>query len=182
MSEEWGSAVEILKSGGLVVAPTDTLYGVLASASDPLAVEKVYELKKRNPDKPLIVLLHDPSLLEEFGVALTPAQQELLLKNWPGKVSIVFDCDPGLEYLHRGTNSLAFRMPQNQELLDLLAQTGPLVAPSANPEGEEPAATAEEARVYFKEGVDLYLDGATLTSRPSKLVDARGTEIKILRE
>src|SRR5690606_19478832 len=104
-------------------------------------------------------------------------------KYWPGSVSLIFDCpDKNLRYLHRGSKSLAFRLPKDKVLIKILKKTGPLVAPSANPEGKEPAKTAEEAREYFGNQVDLYTNAKAQKKKPSTLVSLINNEVKVLRQ
>ena len=163
--------VDILKNGGIGVLPTDTLYGVVASARNKEAVERVYTLKGRAPAKPCIILISSLTDLSVFTVTLSPTLQSTLKKYWPGPTSIILPCaGEKFAYLHRGTHSLAFRLPKQEALIKLLQETGPLIAPSANPEGLTPAKTIEEARAYFGERVDFYEDGGTLTNPPSTLI------------
>lgn len=160
-----------MKSGGIAVMPTDTIYGLVARAEDKEAVERVYSVRKRAPEKPCIILIGDEAELEKFGVVLSEEQKREIEKLWPGAVSIVLDV-PGEEfsYLHRGTGTLAFRLPAQSDLRELLKQTGPLIAPSANPEGLPPAKNIREAKEYFGDEVDFYADGGEIGGRPSKLV------------
>src|SRR5205814_332255 len=99
-------------------------------------------------------------------------------KVWPNTVSVVLPCvDEKFKYLHRGKKSLAFRMPKNKSLLEILKQTGPLVAPSANFEGEKFAENIEEAKKYFGENVfyseaasSVYKDNGEIKSKSSTLI------------
>lgn len=173
--------IKRLKNGEVAVIPTDTLYGIVGSAKNPDTVEKIYWLKHRQPDKPCIILISSLNDLESFGVDLSEETTASLMQYWPGPVSIILPCpSPQLEYLHRGSFSLAFRWPENPQLLEILNQTGPLIAPSANPEGQPPAINIEMAQQYFGNEVS-YLDGGELTNRPSKLIQILGGEIHILR-
>lgn len=173
----------ILKSGGVGILPTDTLYGLVASAFDEKAAEMIYKLRKRTPDKPMIILISSFEDLKTFNIELSSAQLETVGKIWPGKVSIVFACNSEkYSYLHRGKNTLAFRLPQEKWLRELLIKSGPLVAPSANFEGEKPARTISEAKKYFAESVDFYVDFGKLDSKPSTIVKFENGELKILRE
>lgn len=175
--------VSILKSGGVGILPTDTLYGLVASAFDEKAAERIYELRKRTPDKPMIILISSLEDLKTFGIELSFSQFETVEKIWPGKVSIVFACNSEkYSYLHRGKNTLAFRLPREEWLRELLRQAGPLVAPSANFEGEAPARTISEAKKYFAEDVDFYVDFGKLDSEPSTIVKFENGELKVLRE
>jgi len=174
---------EILKNGGIGILPTDTIYGIVASALDEGAVLKVYELRKRNPEKPFIILISSYGDLDLFGVELSAPVKKVLDKIWPGKVSVILNCESEkFEYLHRGTKTLAFRFPDKKDLIELLKETGPLIAPSANFEGELPALTIKEAENYFGSKVDFYEDAGKLESLPSTLIkfDADGG-LKVLR-
>ncbi len=169
-NEDWQALVETLQKGGIVVIPTDTLYGIVTSALNKSAVEKVYALRKRSPDKPVIVLVASFEQLQKF-LDVSEKAKQYLEGVWPGSVSVVLPCDKK-EYfhLHRGTNSIAFRMPADKILKKLLLITGPLIAPSANTEGMPPATTIEEAQAYFGDSVDVYVDGGKITGSPSRLV------------
>jgi L-threonylcarbamoyladenylate synthase len=164
--------------------PTDTIYGIVGSALSVPTINRIYTLRKRNPEKPSIILIGDAKELEKFSVVLSSEQEDRVKTYWPGPTSIILDC-PGTEfsYLHRGTKTLAFRMPVKQELRDLLIKTGPLIAPSANPEGLTPAQNISDAQNYFGENVDLYIDGGILVGKPSKIIKLHkdGT-VNILRE
>lgn len=126
----------ILKNGGIGILATETLYGLVGSALSKKAVERIYKLKKRTPSKPFIILISNLNDLNHFNIKINNSIKKFLQKIWPNPVSIILLChDNKFEYLHRGTNTLAFRIPDKPDLLELLKQTGPLVAPSANPEG-----------------------------------------------
>jgi L-threonylcarbamoyladenylate synthase len=157
------------------------MYGIVASALKPAAVERVYEMRKRERDKPMIVLI---SGWDDFGrlqIQIPERTLYLLKKVWPGPVSVVLPAaSEALAYLHRGTGSIAFRMPAKPELRELLKAAGPIVAPSANLAGQEPATTVAEARAYFGDGI-FYLDEGELHNPPSALVDARTDPPRILR-
>lgn len=169
-----------LKQAKIGVIPTDTLYGLVASALIPEAVERIYQVKNRDLSKPSIVLIADPEDVDQFGVA--ERDKERADKFWPGPVSIILHVpSKKWQHLHRGTNSLAFRVPDEPHLQDFLRQTGPLVAPSANPQGEVPAATVQEAYAYFGDNVDFYVDAGTLNKKPSALISFLENEFKILR-
>ncbi len=175
--------IEVLKGDGVAVMPTDTLYGIVGKAQSPEVVNRIYAIRKRNTDKPCIILIGDIKELEKFGIKLADKQKEIIKKYWPGPVSIIFDCsDDSLSYLHRGTKTLAFRLPALEDLRDLLIQTEPLIAPSANPEGEMPAKSIEEAKNYFGDLVNLYVDGGVLEGKPSKIIRLhRNGKIEIVR-
>ncbi len=163
--------------------PTDTIYGLVGLALSERTVKRIYKVRKRNPKKPLIILISDLADLKSFGVSADEKIKSVLKEVWPGKVSVILPCSSKkLKYLHRGTNSLAFRLPAKKPLRDLLAKIGPLVAPSANPEGAVPAATIKEAEKYFGKQADFYIDSGKLESEPSTLIEVKNGRIKVLRQ
>ncbi len=167
----------VLEQGGIGIIATDTIYGIVGQALNKNTVERIYHVKRRTPSKPFIILINSLSDLELFDITIDKTVKDAVARYWPGPVSIILEChNADFEYLHRGTNTLAFRMPAKIELQELLPLTGPLVAPSANPEGLTPAATIEEARTYFNDEVDFYEEGSVNT-KPSKIIKiTNGTE------
>lgn len=175
--------VSLLKEDKIGVIPTDTIYGIVGLALNPQTVEKIYDLRKRVKDKPMIVLISNISDLEEFGIKISDKTKEILKKIWPNPVSIVLPCtSEKFCYLHRGKKSLAFRMPKNKYLQDLLKQVGPLVAPSANIEGQPVSETIKEAREYFGDRVSFYFDKGKIQTEPSTLVEIKNNKVKVLRQ
>ena len=160
----------LLRDGFVGVVPTDTLYGLVASAKDAEAVSRVFSLKKRDINKPCIILINEPEQLNFFGVILNPEIIERSKEFWPGPVSLVFDVQDPPVYLSRGSNSLAFRMPSDQKIKRILDISGPLIAPSANTEGMRPASTVSEAFNYFGNNVDFYLDDGPREGLPSRVI------------
>lgn len=180
---EHAHAINALKNGGVGVLPTDTLYGLVGSALMPDTVERIYQLKERNTHKPLIVLIADIDDLEQFGIALSLPLRAELENYWPGPYSIILPTiDDQFEYLSRNTDTIAFRLPDNDELHELIRKVGPLVAPSANIEGLPPATNIVAAKKYFGSDVDFYVDGGELAGKPSTLLEIDGGDIKIVRE
>ncbi len=164
--------------------PTDTIYGIVGSAFDKKAVERIYKVRKRTPSKPLIILIDSIDRLKDFGITLSSDSRKVLMDLWPDKITVILPCKSvKFKYLHRGKNKLAFRMPKSAKLLKILKETGPLVAPSANPEGEKPAKTLKEAREYFGANVDFYLDGGRMKDIPSTIIEIDGKgSVTLVRE
>lgn len=184
LSPTEGLIVSLFARGAVGVLPTDTIYGIVGSALIEGTVERIYRLRKRDPEKPMIILISSARDLRLFGIKPFPRAERVLRKVWPGKVSVIFPCRyKKFAYLHRGTNALAFRVPASISLRALLAKTGPLVAPSANFEGESPARTIAEAKHYFGDRVDFYGAAGRITSKPSTLiaVDKDGA-VTVLRQ
>ncbi len=169
MKDNLQNIIKVLKKGGIGVMPTDTLYGLVGSAFSKNAIERIYKIKKRNKKKKLIVLISAMAEIEKFGIKITSVQYQMLHSTWPGKVSVII-------------NNIAFRLPAKKSLIEILKKTGPLVAPSANPEGLMPAENITQAKKYFGSNVDFYLSGGTLKGEPSKIIkiDKKGN-IKTFR-
>lgn len=178
----WRKLALLLKEGVVAVMPTDTVYGICGSALNRQAVEKIYKLRKRNFKKPMIILISGLNDLKIFGVKLSKKDQKILKMIWPAKISIVLECkNKKFEYLHRKTKTLAFRIPQNKFLLKILKIAGPLVAPSANWEGEQPAKTIFEAKKYFGNKV-AYYDAGKIANKTSTLIKLKDGKYEIIRK
>jgi L-threonylcarbamoyladenylate synthase len=174
--------INILKNGGVGVLLTDTLYGLVGQALNEEVVTRIYGIKDRSGAKPTIILISNISELTLFDIKIDENLQPILGKYWPGPVSIILPCQLGkFKYLHRGTETLAFRLPKKKDLIKLIEQTGPLVAPSANPEGLPPAHNIEEARKYFGDKVDFYLEGGTPLNKPSTIIKINDGKEEIVR-
>ncbi len=178
--------IEKIKQGGVGVLPTDTLYGLVGLALSKEAVERIYRLKKRSLEKPLIILISDIKDIKMFGVGhrtLSENVSGVLERFWPGKVSIALPCpDLKIVHLHTRNGTMGFRLPKPKWLQDLLKKTGPLVAPSANLEGEEPAKTIEQAKKYFGNNIDFYVDAGKLESKPSTLIRFEDNKVIVMRQ
>jgi len=174
--------VNFLKKGFPVVLPTDTLYGICADALNYRAVEKIYQLKNRNPKKPLIVLISDLSQLKEFFFIreLPKVVEQLFLLEEP--LSILLPVE-GFNWISRNSGKIAFRLVKKgfiKEFLDTYRR--PIVAPSANWEGFPPAKDPFHALFYFGNQVAVYYNGGTLKGKPSTLLELTPKgEINILR-
>lgn len=172
-----------LSRGGVGVIPTDTLYGLVGCALDERVVQRVYAIRKRDMDKPCIILIASIADIHLFGIQLSVQEQAYVHRWWPGAVSVVLPVSQNtFAYLHRGKGSLAFRCPDDQALRELLTQTGPLIAPSANVQGLPPATTIAEARAYFGTAVDLYVDSGVLSGEPSTVVQFKCEIPHVLRQ
>jgi len=177
----WQKASLLLKEGAIGVIPTDTIYGICGSALNKKTVETIYRMRKRKPEKPMIILISSLNDLKKFEIKLNNWQKKILSKIWPGKISVILKCPSNkFKYLHRGNKTLALRMPKAKELNEVLQISGPLVAPSANWEDYESAKTITEARKYFKDKVFYYNKGK-IVSEPSTLIDLTQKSVKVLR-
>ncbi len=160
--------IDTLLSGGIAVIRTDTLYGVVACANNESAVERVYAVKGRDPHKSCVVLLDTPE--SSYGHA--DELQVDIDHHSEAPTSFLIDADVAPWYLLRENKQLAYRVPKVSGLQSLLQKTGPLVAPSANPEGKRPAYSIQEAIDYFGDDIDVYVDGGEVPEdiEPSRII------------
>lgn len=171
-----------LIAGGVGILKTDTLYGIVARADSEAAVERIFDLKTRTPTKSPIVLI---SSIEQLFDTYDKKTYDFLDDYWPGPYSIILSSTTAPAWLTRGNNSVAYRLPDDESLRALIAATGPLIAPSANPETLQPAATIRQAQDYFGKSVDFYVDSSEvpIDTPPSRLLryDPQTGEFERLR-
>ncbi|MDA2936288.1 L-threonylcarbamoyladenylate synthase [Patescibacteria group bacterium AH-259-L05] len=174
---------KILQQGGVGVIPTDTIYGLVGSALNRQTVERMYTLRQRDLKKPMIILIGSLKDLKLFNITIDKGVTKWLKTLWPGKVSIILPCkNKKFSYLHRGKYTLAFRLPDVKSLQNLLHYTGPLVAPSANIAGKSPAITIAQAKKYFGNTIDFYVDKGKHVSSPSTLIQIKHNNIVVKRQ
>jgi L-threonylcarbamoyladenylate synthase len=140
-------AVEVLNGGGVGVLLTDTIYGLFARALDKKAVNYIRQIKDREENKSFIVLISSIKDISKFGIKIDKTITQATSKLWPGKVSIVIGCkSKKFAYIHGNKHTIAFRLPEDEKVLRILRETGPLIAPSANPKGLKPATSVSMAK------------------------------------
>lgn len=190
LNKDYNEAIEeacrILKLGGTVVYPTDTVYGLGANACDDLAVNRVFKIKKRSRQKPLPVIVKNLSWVKELAY-ISASHQKILTTIWPGPVTIVLPKKDNLSLLvTAGAFSVGLRIPDFPFVDKLLGCLGyPLTATSANVSGEEPTNDANKIIERFKKAAcapTLVLDAGILPkSTPSTVLDLTGSQPRILR-
>ena len=169
-------AAALLRRGGLVAFPTETVYGLGANLQDPQAIQELYQVKQRPFEKRATLHIADFRQVEEEKVLVSPAAWELMREFWPGPLTVVLARPDG--------STIGFRMPGHPVALALLRQAGvPVVAPSANLTGQEPATRAEQVLEVFKDKIDMVLDGGTTPiGVSSTVVDLSVESPRLLRE
>jgi len=175
-------AADIIKSGGVIAFPTDTVYGIGASAINQEAIDKLYQIKGRAQEKAIPILLAD---LEELS-QITPTPGEMvgviMEKFWPGALTLILPRLAGLPSNLSPTQTVGIRIPDFALTRELLRHTGPLAATSANLSGQESAHNAEEVRENLSGKIDLILDGGISPGGvASTVLDCTKAEPLILR-
>jgi len=177
-------ASEIIKKGGLVAFPTETVYGLGANALNKDAVIKIFEIKERPLFDPLIVHIDDIKWLEKLTIEFSDIAKKLIEKFWPGPLTIVFRKSEIVPYITTGgLETVAIRMPKNEIALKLIRYSNvPIAAPSANKFGYLSPTNAQMVCEQFKDSIEIILDGGkTEFGIESTIVYIENEEVHILR-
>ncbi|WP_462186544.1 MULTISPECIES: L-threonylcarbamoyladenylate synthase [unclassified Frankia] len=177
------AAVSTVARGGLVVLPTDTLYGLGADAFDRDAVASLLAAKGRGRNMPVPVLVGSWRTLDGLIERMTPQLRELITAFWPGGLTLVVRHTPSLRWdLGEGRGTVAVRMPLHPVAIELLGRTGPMAVSSANISGQPPATTIDEALHQLGGAAGVYLDGGPCPAAvPSTIVDCTEEVPVVLR-
>jgi L-threonylcarbamoyladenylate synthase len=175
-------ALEILKCGGLVAFPTDTVYGVGALAFDGAAVESIYAAKDRPVEKAIPVLIGDPDDLVKVSLEVSEIAAKLAARFWPGPLTLVVSKHPDLPEAVSAAPTVGVRVPDHPVARALLRAAGPMAVTSANLSGQPSPSTAQEVFVQLGGRIALILDGGkTPGGVPSTVVDCAGAQPQVLR-
>ena len=178
-------AAKIISAGGVIAFRTDTFYGLGADPFNTAAVAKIRELKGREENKPILLLLSDASFADRFIADRSKAFEEVARKFWPGPLTIVGAAVSNLPpEITAGTGTVGVRVPADNDVRELVRACGDaLTATSANPSGREPARSAEEVSDYFPEGIDLVIDGGEVAAtEPSTVLDVTTVPPRVVRQ
>lgn len=176
------SAVELIKNGDVVTFPTETVYGLGADAKNILAIKKTFQLKGRPSDNPLIV--HVSSLLQAERITqnLPDSFYRLAKSFWPGPLTLIVEKDSTVpDIVTGGMNTVAIRMPNHSLALELIAQTGPITAPSANKSGKPSPTKPEHLLQDYGESLPILDGGTTEIGIESTILDLTAEKPEILR-
>lgn len=175
-------AAQLVRGGGLIVYPTDTVYGLGCDPRNAAAVDRLFAAKNREP-KPIPVLC-DAIERVRILAEVTPGAERLAAEYWPGQLTIVLPLKESVApKIHQGSGTVAVRIPGSDLCRELIRDCGGLLTgTSANLSGRPPCKTAADAEEQLGEAVDLILDGGRLEGLPSTIVALRENGIEVLRE
>jgi L-threonylcarbamoyladenylate synthase len=162
-----------IKDGEVGIMPTDTIYGLVCAANNRDSIERIYEIKKRDLAKPCVFLVSGYEDLEKIGIGVDSEIKNKMGDHWPGPVSFELPCSDEFDYLHRGKGTVAVRLPDNNELVSIISETGPVVATSVNIEGQPAAKSIEDVRASEIEtdSIDFYVDAGKIElMAPSRII------------
>jgi L-threonylcarbamoyladenylate synthase len=175
----------VLNAGGVIAFPTDTFYGLGADPLNTNALSKIFQIKQRPSDKPLLVLIHSLDQLADLTTEVNDNARKLMEHFWPGPLTLIFKAAPGLpNVLTAGTGTIGIRLPGHPFTRKLLEALGrPLTAPSANISGAGEPLSAQEVKNELGDGLSLIVDGGTTPGgKPSTLLDTTTNPPTLIRE
>ena len=176
-------AFEILKQGGLVAFPTDTVYGIGALAFDGKAVESIYTAKDRPIEKAIPILIAEIMDLNKIASDISYITRRIASRFWPGPLTCIIPKKPTLPAAVSANDTIGVRIPDYAVTRILLRLAGPMAVTSANISGAQSPSTAEEVYAQLKGRIPLIIDGGkTPGGVPSTVVDCSTQELKVLRE
>lgn len=175
---------EVIDNGGLVITPTDTIYGIMADALNEDAIKKVYDVKKRGYNKPLIVLMDSFEMVEQYTEELSEMEKKLMDKFWPGLVTFILKKNDKIsDLITSGNDTVGVRIPDNKDLLEIIRRLKrPVVSTSANIT-ETPVITCiEMLEADIVSNVDYIEDGGLIENESSTIIKMLETDMLVLRE
>ena len=175
--------VEVIKDGGVVIMPTDTIYGIIADATNECAIQRVYEMKKRNENKPMLMLVNGIEMLEKYVSSINDIERKLIDELWPGALTIIFKKRNVSDLLTGGLDTVGIRFPDNELLIDIMNELNvPLLSTSVNVSGDESATCINNINNLILDSVDYVYDIGECKGEPSTIVVVDNNELKVLRE
>lgn len=186
MLKKYQEAISIIKSGGIVVMPTDTIYGIIADPLNKSAVNRVYELKNRSKKVPLLIQIGNISMNENIITGFDNYNKEEIMKLYNQEpTTIIFEgVSDKFRHIASEDLSLGIRIPQHKSVYtEFLSKVGMVLSTSANISGQPSSNNIKEAKEYFKNKVDYYVDGGNIKSKASRVVkiNLNGKITKVIR-
>ncbi len=177
-------AAGVLRRGGLVIFPTDTVYGLGAVVSKDASIRKIYRIKKRSHKKPLIYLIGYKKDVSKFAGDVPAKVNELMKKYWPGPLTLILKARDGdRNRTGFAGDSIGLRMPGNRIALSLIRKAGTIAATSVNISGKKPISGTGKIEQTLKNNVDLIIDGGnSAIGMESTILDASSYPYRVIRE
>jgi L-threonylcarbamoyladenylate synthase len=179
------TAAEVIANGGVVAFRTDTFYGLGVDPFNAAAVARLREVKGREDNKPILLLISDAAQVERLITSCSDQFKMAARELWPGPLTIIGQAVSTLpEEITAGTGTVGVRLPADESVREFVRGCGGvLTATSANPAGREPARSVREVAVYFSDNIDLIVDGGEVTAtEPSTVLDVLTSPPRIVRE
>lgn len=183
--EEIGKAVEVLNSGGIIIFPTDTAFGIGCRIDNQEAIQKLFKIRRRPESQATPVLVSSIEMAQEYLEDIAEDAKDLMKKNWPGALTVVFKCKTTKVPLlvRGGSDTLGVRMPNHEKIIKIIEKAGvPVLGPSANFHGEKTPYEFDDLDMELIKLVDFVLPGETTVKEQSTVVDCSVEPWKVLRQ
>lgn len=176
--------LKTLKEGKIAIIPTDTVYGLVGDATNESVIKKIYEVKKRDKNKPLLILVSDLEMLKDYIKSLNALEEKIINKFWPGPLTILLSKNENVSNtLTSNKDSVGVRLPDKEDLRYLISKFGkPIIATSANITGKETITNVSELEPAIKDNVDLIIDDGTINAISSTIIKVQDNKIIFVRE
>lgn len=173
-----------IKAGNLVIAPTDTVYGILADAENPVAVQQVFAAKQRANTKALIILVSDVRMLKRYVQSLNALETAIVRKYFPSKLTILFRKNANIsDAVTCNSKFIGIRIPNNITMRDIIREVGrPLIATSANVSGQHVITDPSKISPELLKYITYVEDGGVLDGGPSSIIKVVDDKVKVYRE
>lgn len=174
--------VDVIKNGGVVIMPTDTIYGIVADATNEAVIKKVYNLKKRENNKPMLILVNGVEMLENYVDNISDLERKLINHFWPGPLTIVFKKKNISDVLTGGLDTVGVRFPNDELIIDIINKANvPLLSTSVNISGSNTIYSVADIPLEILDGIDFVFDGGECKGEASTVVKIDGSGVKLLR-
>ena len=175
---------EVINNKGLVITPTDTVYGIMADAMDEDAIRRVYDIKKRGYNKPLIILVDSFEMLNNYTEELSEMEKKLMDRFWPGLVTFILKKNDKIsDLITAGSDTVGVRIPENKDLLEIIRRLNrPVVSTSANITETPVITSIEMLEAEIIDNIDYIEDGGYLDNQSSTIVKIDDNKLVILRD
>ena len=175
---------ELLNDGGIVVIPTDTVYGIVCDALNIKAVDKVYKLKQRDYSKPMVILVSSIDMLKKYTLSINKLEEELINRYLPGMMTIILNKNELIpSIVSSGMNTVGIRIPDDKYLIDIITKLNrPIVATSCNISNNDVITDINLLDSSIKNNVDYVYDGGIVNSQSSTIVRIKDNKVEILRK
>lgn len=175
--------IQEIQAGNLVIAPTDTIYGILADATNPIATQKVFHCKKRSKNKALILLVSDMTMLSNYVTTISPLEKELIENYLPGRLTILLSKNSKVDdQITGGSPLVGMRIPQNPELINIIKNINkPLISTSVNLSGNEAINNPQQIPSSLLSYISYIEDVGKVYSKPSTIIKVVKNQVVILR-
>ena len=176
--------VEVINNGNIAVVPTDTVYGIIGDATNIDVIHKVYEVKKRDYSKPLILMVSSIDMLEKYVLEVNDIEKKLIDRYWPGKLTILFKKNNNIDDLiTSGSNLVGIRYPDNKDLNELMDKLNkPLISTSCNISSKEVITSIDMLEEDISKHVSYVYDGGILSDTSSTIARVNDGKIEIIRD